>query len=402
MNEFEPNSVVEGKLRGGRIIKKRDGYYIDETPLFGEGFVSIEKLSEDNKIYSSVLNKAKSIIKTGFGALTLTLPLYADSAKQDAERVMTFAKVTWADGDFSILLMQEEILKKITGKRDIFDAVLDKAKLLQDMGKDLTNDTRRRNPFSEVEYKNPAFHRSDVIRVIDGTALANDTRFDGAIGCKEKVNKIEIMSVYDSFAGQSGLKFTPSLQCGAMYYLNPYKKDQYIMVDKLFEEVQNERAAELEQVAFALGAKYFRVEMIDNTSVTTKKSARSSSKAKVTEYIKAESDVSYDQDSLSKEGHYILAETHFSSERKPFAPQLEWFAENKKIQSLINMRLSDGGDKIVSHNIEIRCMNYSIMNSETAGNIDAAIKKIGVKATANLKKHCERERNQTLLFHVEF
>ena len=55
-----------------------------------------------------------------------------------------------------------------------------------------------------------------------------------------------------------------------------------------------------------------------------------------------------------------------------------------------------------SHDILIRCSNYSVMNSETAGNLDAVIKKIGAKANANIKKHFEKERSQIMVFHIEF
>ena len=74
----------------------------------------------------------------------------------------------------------------------------------------------------------------------------------------------------------------------------------------------------------------------------------------------------------------------------------------QKINSLIAMRLGEGGDKIESHSIEIRCSNYSVMNSETAGNLDAVIKKIGVKQNATMKKHFEKERNQKMIYYVEF
>ncbi len=405
ITEYELNTVVEGAFSGEKIIRTNKGYFIGQTPLNKNTFKSIEKALSERDIPSSVRSKISSYFKTGVGLFTLTLPFLSKSAKNDAEKVALFARVTWQDDTTSLLFMQEEIYNEVSGKKkDFFNAALDAGKWAYDKGENVVNHVRLNilKPLSEDEYKSASFHTPSVVKIVDSITRENNKLCAGAIGWREKVNNLEVLCLYNSFVKSSGISFVPNVQNNAIYYENPHKPNQYIMVDELFEEVQNARAAELEQVAYALGAKYFRIEMIDNSVTTSKKEDRAKTEANALNYVKAGSSSSYTADSLQKEGHYIAAETHFAEKREPFLPALSWFSENLKINSLIAMRLGEGGDKIESHSIEIRCSNYSVMNSETAGNLDAVIKKIGVKQNATMKKHFEKERNQKMIYYVEF
>ena len=400
--EIEMNSVTDGLYTGERIIKKEDGFYIGGLRLSKDTYNSIQKLPSNNNIGSSFSNKIKSNIKTTIGTLTGTLPLYADSAKEDAGKVMIFAIVKWKNGDASTLYLKEDIYKEITGRKDVFDIALGAGVKIQDFGKNTADKIKLKilNPVFEEEYKDPKFNLPSVIKIVDSVVRANEKLCEGAVGWREKIDNLEVLQLYNTFVKSSGVTFTPSVQCNAIYYENPHVPNQYIMLDELFPEVQNARAAELEQVAYNLGAKYFRVELTDTKTIKSQKESKASTSANALNYVKAEASVTDNSDSYEKSDRYIMAETHFADKREPCKPELLWFAENPKINSLIKMRLGKGD--MQSHDILIRCSSYSVMNSETAGNLDAVIKKIGAKANANIKKHFEKERNQVMIFHIEF
>lgn len=401
-NEFEINSVIDGLYTGEKIIKKEDGCYIGSLRLSNDTYDSLIKLPSSNNISSSKVNKVKSTAKTFIGTLTGTLPLYASSAKEDADKVVIFAKLVWKDKSTSTLYLQEEIYKEITGKKDVFDFALNAGAKIQNFGINTVDRLKLKmlNPVFESQYNAPGFNLPSVIKIVDSVVRANEKLCDGAVGWREKIDNLEVLQLYNTFVKSSGITFTPSVQCNAIYYENPHIPNQYIMVDELFLEVQNARAAELEQVAYDLGAKYFRVEMTDTKTIKSQREGSASTSANALNYVKAEASATDKSDSYEKSDRYIMAETHFADRREPCKPELLWFSENPKINSLIKMRLGKG--EMQSHDILIRCSNYSVMNSETAGNLDAVIKKIGAKANANIKKHFEKERSQIMVFHIEF
>ncbi len=406
VKEIEVNTVISGLYAGERITKDIYGYHIGDILLNREAYKKIEKTNLKSPS-TSKSSKGLARAKILFG--TFIVPganfLLSDSVKKDLENAVVFARITWRDDQTSEVFMQEVIFKELTGRKDVFDLAQDASAHIHDIGKNAIDRLKMNNsrPLYAEEYGKEGFNLPSVIKIVDkAAARANNQFLNGAVGWCEKIDNLETMSIFSSFVKSSGITFTPSAQSNAIYYRNPHAPDQYIMVDELFKEVQESRAAELEQVASKLGATYFKVEMVDSSVMKSNKERKASNEANAFYIVKAGSNSSYTEDSLNQMGHSIVAESHFSEKRDPAAPELSWFAQNQKIKSIIEMRLGEGGDKLQSHSINIKCSNYSVMNSETAGNLDAVIKKIGGKTKANMKKHVEQERNQNLIFYMEF
>ena len=403
-NEIEINTVISGLYAGEKITKDVYGYHIGGVLLNSESFAKIEKLGDDSTTSKS--NKGLAWVKTIGGTLLLpgALPLYADSVKKDMEGVVFFAVITWNDGQTSELWIQETVYNDLAGKKDALGFVLKKSLQLQDIGKNALDKIKTSNkiPVSEKEYNSVGFRYPSVIKIVDAAARYGNRLLSDAVGWREKVNNMEVLCIDNNAVRSSGLSFVPSMQNNAIYYEHPHMPGHYLMVDELFETTQMERSAELEQIASKLGAKYFKIVMTDVSERKSKREDKASTEANAFNYVKAGSKSSHTSDSYVKRGQSIIAESHFSEKRDPEVPQLSWFSQNRKIRSLIEMRLGSGGDALESHSIEIKCSNYSVMNSETAGNLDAVIKKIGAKQSATMKKHVEEERNQTMIYYVEF
>ncbi len=404
LNEIEINTVISGLYEGEKITKDIYGYHIKDVLLNSDNFAKIEIINTD--LVTSKSNKGLARAKTLFGTFIVpgSLPLYADSIKDDMEKVYIFARITWNDNATSDLYMQEVIYKDLTGKKDVFDFAQDAGSHIQNIGKNALDKLKmsRSIPLTEKEYNSGNYRVPSVIKIVDNMARSGNRLLSDAVGWRDKVNNLEVLSIYYNVIKTSDLTFVPSLQNNAIYYEHPHKPGQYIMVDELFETAQMERSAELEQVASKLGAKYFRIEMTDVNEVKSKREDKANTNANAFFIVKGGTSSSFTSDSYEKKGQSIIAESHFSDKRDPEMPQLFWFTNNDKIKSLIEMRLGSGGNKLESHSIEIKCSNYSVMNSETAGNLDAVIKKIGVKQNATMKKHTEKERNQVMNFYIEF
>lgn len=404
INEIEINTVITGLYAGEKITKDIYGYHIADVLLNSDNFSKIEKINTDS--ITSKSNKAAAGVKTVFGNILMpgSSVIFADSVQKDLDRVMIFVKITWNDGQESELLMQETIYNELSGKKDALTAVVKGSKFFHDMGKNLIDNIKmnKSTAVSEKEYNSEDFRYPSVIKVVDRISRSDNHLLSDAVGWREKVNNIEVICIHNNVIRSSSLTFVPSIQTNAIYYEHPHMPGRYIMVDELFKIAQEERAAELEQIASKLGAKYCRIEMSDTSEVKSKRQEKASTEANAFNFVKAGSNSSYTADSYTKKGMSIIADTHFSASREPEIPELSWFSQNLTIKSLIEMRTGSGGGQLESRNIEIKCSNYSVMNSETAGNLDAVIKKIGAKQNATMKKHIEKERNQIMNFYIEF
>ena len=405
INEIEVNTVLTGPYAGEKITKDIYGsYHIGDILLTKDLFRKIEKLNKRNTM-TSKSSKSLARAKILFGTLIVpgALPFYANSVKKDLENAVMFARITWKNGETSDVFMQEVVYKALTGTSDVFDLPQDIASHIHDVGKTEIDKLRMTNSrkLTAKEYNSDGFNLPSIIKIVDSPARSGNQFLQGAIGWLQKIENLETMSIYSAFVKSSGISFYPTPQSNEIYYRHPHNPTQYIRVDDLFVEAQKSRVAELFQVASKLGATYFRVELVDSNVIKTNKENKASNEANVV-VVKAGSSSLHTADSYNETGHTIINESHFAKKRKPTVPTLTWFANDLSINNLIETCMSEGGNPLKSQSINIKCSNYSVMNSETAGSIEAVIKKFGGKTKANLKKHVEEERNQSLIFYIEF
>ena len=118
ISENDINSVIDGAYKGAKVEKRTDGFYINDIRLSKDTYTKIERKADATP--SSAQAKFSSVAKTILGTITFTLPLLAKSAKEDADKVLLFATVTWNDESESTLLLQEEVYNSIIGFVDVF------------------------------------------------------------------------------------------------------------------------------------------------------------------------------------------------------------------------------------------------------------------------------------------
>jgi len=57
------------------------------------------------------------------------------------------------------------------------------------------------------------------------------------------------------------LDFVPAAICDEIYYVDAHDKKRFIKLDRVFQQSHEERLAELEHIAYSLGAKYCSIEI---------------------------------------------------------------------------------------------------------------------------------------------
>lgn len=236
------------------------------------------------------------------------------------------------------------------------------AKNLSDYTKKTLEEQRRKkyNPLFPDQYFLETFRIPKVIEIVDAGIRANIDVCEGSIGWIDKINDVDILHIYDSFVFECGLTFLPFPKCDTIYCVDNFDKKLYIGIDNIFERATNEKLAELENVAYSLGAKSCSVEIIEISAESNFGKFGSSIKAsKVSESDELSSSA---KNRIENKGTTV---SYFEGTNSPRKPVLKWFAYDDNINNLIVMRCS-GNNSIKSKVLEFKGSASATMSQKTA------------------------------------
>ena len=252
------------------------------------------------------------------------------------------------------------------------------------------------NPLFIKEFKSKNFTMPSLIQLVDDSAVQDIDVCTGAIGWREKSNDVEILFLSIDFAAKSELEFFPALVSNSLFCSETYNESQYINVERIFGKAHEEKLAELEQIAYALGAKSCSIELVESDDVVDSKSRDGQASMKV---LKASTkEKSKNTSSHSMSGRTVST---FSGSDTPTRPTLKWFKNDHNILNLIEMRCSDV-NAIRSRTLILEGSSSMTMEQSRARNIDIATAKIGMKLHSSMEKQHRKEYCSKLIYEVEF
>ena len=285
---------------------------------------------------------------------------------------------------------------------------------------------KKYNPLFPKEFKSKNFHLPNIIQIRDDAERRNIDVCEGAIGWRETINKTEVLFLYDEavkeggIVQKSGMQFIPVPTNLAVYHVDRYDRNKYIQVDCIFNKTHEERLAELEHIAFSLGAKKYSVEITEAETVTEKTAKNFSKKINVNaESTVLETNVSAESTQTKSLTNETNQQTHiqlrkeahavFKGNDNPQRPTLKWFSNDETIKKLIDMRCSNKNE-ITSRDLKLEGTTSATMSKITAANLDNVLTVIGdgVKAkatkssTTTMYQQASREHSSKLIYTVEF
>lgn len=271
------------------------------------------------------------------------------------------------------------------------DGIQKGVKDLSDKAKEERNEQRLKkyNPLFEDEYLSEGFSLAKIIKIISQNELDEIDVCEGSIGWRDRSGLMEVLYLSYDYAKKSGIEFFPSTSINDIYCVDPTEEKRYVEVDAIFGKAHEERLAELEHIAYMLGAKSCAVELVeDDISENTDKKALGTPVASAKVYVQ-------NSKGNSKSGRTV---TNFSGSNEPRQPELKWFKNDKNILALIDMRCSD------KNSVKSRSLSLSGSSSATMSkNLAVSIDKIkSAKSSASLESKASKEHNSTLIFEVEF
>ncbi len=256
-------------------------------------------------------------------------------------------------------------------------------------------------PLSPEEYTSEGFSLPNVIVIVDDAVRKGIEVCKGAIGWLSKEKGVEVLHLYDEAVEFSGLKFYPNATCDGVYYVDGHDRKRFIQLDTYFSYTHEGRLAELQHIAFCLGAKSYSVDIVESKKRKTKVASNVYNKRKDNqeeEERSCESEMAFEQNISMKGG----AQARFEGDRDIVMPTLLWFAEDNNVLNLIDMRCSQKGNALTEYSIELHSANSASMSLSVASKINFAVAKMGIKLNCDIKSMSEEEHNRTLIYKLKF
>ncbi len=257
---------------------------------------------------------------------------------------------------------------------------------------------KKLNPLFPDDYHSAEFKLPNLIRIVDDAVRRGIDVCEGSIGWLSTEKGVEVLHLYDEAIEFSGLKFLPAATCDSIYYVDPHNRNVFISVDCYFSSMQESRLAELQHIAYSLGAKHYWVEMVETTC--NKENSLKSAIA-MANVAKIQGNEEKHEASASKS--VSVAEAIFSSGRKPVEPNLCWFKNDNNVLNLIKMRCcEDNQNNISIYTIELSSSNAATMSTSVAIKVDGALNSLKIGANSSFSSNSEKEHNRKMYFKLEF
>lgn len=260
---------------------------------------------------------------------------------------------------------------------------------------------KKYNPLFPEQFKSENFNLPNIIMIVDDAVRRGIDVCEGAIGWLSKESGAEVLCLYDEAIAFSGIQFVPVATCNAMYCVDNFDRNRFIRTDCIFSKSHEERMAELERVAYAIGAKKCRIEIIENE---TKKQVQNKSVRISEKYSDASVSESAEQsmEEMGRSNRSGRIEVEFESTGIPQKPALKWFAHDDTINQLVEM-CCEGKRTVKTKTLELLGSSSATMSQKAAYAIDGAIGKMGGAAgSTSMEAQAAKEHSSKLLFYVEF
>lgn len=268
--------------------------------------------------------------------------------------------------------------------------------------KDLSEQTQKTLLEQRTKYYNPLFRETffssdfnlpNIIQIVDDAVRRGVDVCEGAIGWTKKVGGVEILFIYDEFVKESSINFLPFVKCDAVYSVDNFNRKNFINTEFIFERSMNEKMAELENVAYSLGAKSCSIEMVEANSETSTASAQATLGIK---NVALGTELSSHKQGNRYQGGKNIS--YFEGNKEPTPPTLKWFAYDDNIKNLINMRCS--GDYTIKSKVLIfNGASSATMSTKSAAAIDIVSK---VKGNISMEKQAIKEHSTMMVLEIEF
>ncbi len=326
----------------------------------------------------------------------------AEDKKKAADIISSVTEKALSTGKKGAEFAKDVVAQTARGSKALATGL---AKSAKDISEKAKNDSyirrlKKYNPLFLEEYNQEEFFVPNIICIVDDAVRRDVDVCKGAIGWRDNKKGTEVLFLYDEFVKDCGLTFVPSALCDELYYVDSHDRGRYIKLDYIFQQSHEEKLAELEHIAYALGAKSCTIEF-EEMSVTHDKKKRASNAGGEVSFAHAAENYSAESSKDSLVKCSSKSETKFKGNDKVVLPTLKWFEHDKNIQNLIEYRCK-GGNEITTKTLRLSGSSSATMSRKAANSIDAAVSEMGINQSYSMEDKSVKESELKIVYHLEF
>lgn len=244
------------------------------------------------------------------------------------------------------------------------------------------------------EYKIPPF-----VQVVDHDKNFGKDVCHGAIGFDRRPNHVPMFAVSRGRLEELDLKFLPNAN-DMFFYIHPYDNHTYIAIDEYFLYLRKQRVAELEKIAYDLGAKHLKITYMEEKESFVKKTATLNGTGKQRK-ISAKADANHISEKHEYADVRVGAEMFWEGHDIPRRPKLSLYQDEIDIINLIDMRM-ENPSAVKSKTYLLNYNTRREMKVEDAIKIDGALKALKMNGAATLRSISEMQSRMKLEYEIEF
>ena len=293
---------------------------------------------------------------------------------------------------------------------DAVAAINDGAGKLAEKAKEVKReiDLKNYSPVFYEDYMSNSFEMPALVRIIESDPKHEAAEVcQGSIGFIDDLKGLRVLNLYkkeynrlvSKIIGDAKISFYPYFD-EDFFHVHPYNKYTFINMNDYFEETKEERIAELQKIAYDLGAKRVTINYLEEKKALTGNKIKAGGKAKVGKdggngEVKIE-EATKDKYTFSQD----IIESYAGSD-EPKMPKLIYFQNDSSIKNLVEMRIN--GPHSV-HHVE-KVVKYATSNGikkSEALKIDAAFQHYKLEGNASVCSEVEQENRMMLKYQIDF
>lgn len=330
-----------------------------------------------SKLFDSVGNKTKELADNVINTVKENAPVVAKKAGEIGDNVHEFTNST--------IDVIKEGSDKLNQQYQIAKMNADREKL---------------KPIFKEDLVEEGFTYPNIVRVVEyDKQHMENVVCKGAIGFLDIVNDAKVLNIYKKNINDFSLQLYPNV-VESIYYISPFAESYYVDLNEYFNFQKMQRVDELNHIAYALGAKYFKVTVMEEKKSFISKAGKAGVKGSgAGDKLKA--DASFNKSANELTALRIESEMNLGGNNKPSRPILKYFSKENDIISLVNMRV-DTNNYLKSKTFQLKYNSSTIIKEKEAAQIDAVLKKFKIGGNMSISSEVEQENRMTFEYYIEF
>ena len=260
-------------------------------------------------------------------------------------------------------------------------------------------DMKALNPVFKEEVNQKSFRLPKLVRIANMDKRHADSEIcKGSVGFLSSFENTELLTIYPSGRDEFKLSFCPESD-NTVYYVDPVNDRQYIALDDYFDYLKKARVSELQMIAQQLGAKHFKVTLVEEKRSSSEQQANLKLEKLKIGRLAAGLNANHRREEQGYETIEISAEMEFEG-HKPVVPQLRYCKNDVEILALIEMCMKP--NRMKHQKVAVSCKSLSGINLQEAVKIDAALTGMKCKSNISVEQMASREERRRFEYEIDF